>query len=72
MSELKFTLDGLKGELKVYDDRVEIKLFHAPDKSSQLFRCVPEQTFTGIEPSHLKTIHSCSFIRNYATIFVSA
>jgi hypothetical protein len=24
MSELKFTLEGLKGELKVYDDKVEI------------------------------------------------
>ena len=31
------------------DDRIEIELFHPPDKSSQLLRRMPQQAFAGIE-----------------------
>jgi hypothetical protein len=42
------------------DNGIEIQGFHPSDKTSQLFRTVPEQTFTGIESPNSKRCHTAS------------
>jgi hypothetical protein len=44
------------------DDRIEIKRFHPPDEIPQLFRCMAQQTFTGIEAPYGKQFFHYSLL----------